>query len=112
MDRLEAIEKLRDDSNYYGEFGKQFISNSDIKTLLFDTKQFHLETNTTQAMEEGRYFHQLILEREKAKDFLIADVGRRDASYKKFLEENNVDFALKTSEADSVSYTHLRAHET
>ena len=38
MDRLEAIEKLRDDSNYYGEFGKQFISNSDIKTLLFDTK--------------------------------------------------------------------------
>jgi hypothetical protein len=102
MDRLEAIEKLRDDSNYYGEFGKQFISNSDIKTLLFDTKQFHLQTNTTQAMEEGRYFHQLILESEKAKDFLIADVGRRDASYKKFLEENNVDFALKTSEADSI----------
>ena len=28
------ITKLRDDSNYYGEFGNQYLSNSDIIQLL------------------------------------------------------------------------------
>ena len=29
MDK-KAIEKLKDDEHYYGEFGKQYLSNSDI----------------------------------------------------------------------------------
>jgi len=33
MDK-KAIEKLRDDEHYYGEFGKQYLSNSDISNLL------------------------------------------------------------------------------
>ena len=28
------INKLRDDEQYYGEFGQQFLSNSNISTLL------------------------------------------------------------------------------
>ena len=34
MSKEEAIEKLRDDEHYYGKFGKQYLSNSDISTLL------------------------------------------------------------------------------
>ena len=34
MKNKEIIEKLREDEHYYGEFGKQYLSNSDIKTLL------------------------------------------------------------------------------
>ena len=34
MDNKEIIEKLRDDENYYGKFGKQYLSNSDISALL------------------------------------------------------------------------------
>ena len=34
MKRKEIIEKLRIDEHYYGDFGKQYLSNSDIKTLL------------------------------------------------------------------------------
>ena len=30
----DAIERLRDDHDYYGSFGKQFISNSDVGSLL------------------------------------------------------------------------------
>ena len=30
----EAIEKLRDDEHYYGEFGQKYLSNSDIGALL------------------------------------------------------------------------------
>ena len=33
MDRDKIIEQLKDDELYYGEFGKQFLSNSDLKFL-------------------------------------------------------------------------------
>lgn len=34
IDLKEAIGKLADDANYYGDYGKQFLSNSDIGTLI------------------------------------------------------------------------------
>ena len=30
------LEKLKEDENYYGEFGQQFLSNSNIRTLAKD----------------------------------------------------------------------------
>jgi len=33
MTNEEIIEKLRDDDHYYGEFGQQYLSNSNIMTL-------------------------------------------------------------------------------
>ena len=33
MNKEAIIKKLREDEHYYGEFGKQYLSNSDIKTL-------------------------------------------------------------------------------
>ena len=35
----EILEKLKDDTHYYGKFGKQYLSNSDIITLLNDPKK-------------------------------------------------------------------------
>jgi hypothetical protein len=34
MKRKDELNKLREDEHYYGKFGKQFLSNSDISTLL------------------------------------------------------------------------------
>ena len=34
MTNEKVIEKLRDDKHYYGDFGKQYLSNSDIGSLL------------------------------------------------------------------------------
>jgi hypothetical protein len=34
------LNRLRDDEDYYGAFGKQFLSNSDISALLTNPKQF------------------------------------------------------------------------
>ena len=34
MNKDDVIEKLRDDEAYYGDFGKKYLSNSDIGTLL------------------------------------------------------------------------------
>ena len=33
MNKDNVIEKLRDDEHYYGDFGKKYLSNSDISAL-------------------------------------------------------------------------------
>ena len=65
----EIAEKLKDDSSYYGEYGKQWLSNSDIKNLLDNPRMFGKPQAETKAMLEGRYFHTAILEKDKLKDF-------------------------------------------
>ena len=34
MNKKNILKKLKNDNDYYGGFGKQFLSNSDIGTLL------------------------------------------------------------------------------
>ena len=34
MDKKTAIKELLDDNNYYGDFGRKYLSNSDIIYLL------------------------------------------------------------------------------
>ena len=51
----EVIEKLKDDTQYYGEFGKQFLSNSDIGTLLKNPKEFGLPQDDNVNFHKGRY---------------------------------------------------------
>ena len=98
----QEIEKLRDDEYYYGEGGKQFLSNSDIKTLYQEPAQFRLPVLENENLARGRLFHQLLLEPKKAKSFPTFDGSVRNASYRQFLQENDLEFALKTSEADEV----------
>ena len=62
MDNKEIIKKLRSDEDYYGDFGKQYISNSDIKVLRDDPASFRLPVVSNENLEKGRLFHQLLLE--------------------------------------------------
>ena len=97
----QIIDKLREDKHYYGEFGKEYLSNSDIKNLSPNTfKQFGKIEPDNENFVKGRYFHQLILEPEKAKDFPIwSATETRGKAYKEYLAENNLKFVLKESEA-------------
>jgi hypothetical protein len=74
----ENIEKLRDDEQYYGDFGRQFLSNSDIGKLLNDPTQFRQPQADNINFHKGRYFHQLILEPEKAEETEFIDVSSRN----------------------------------
>lgn len=75
--RIDIIEKLRDDKLYYGSYGKQFLSNSDIIKLLKDPTQFRVPQQTTKPMIVGSYFHTAMLERDKLDNFQIVDVSSR-----------------------------------
>ena len=40
IDSQKILDALRDDEQYYGEFGQQYLSNSDVGTLLKNPTQF------------------------------------------------------------------------
>jgi len=104
MDRSEIIEKLRDDNNYYGDFGKKFLSNSDIKTLLSNPLNLHKETEKNVNLLFGSYLHTLILQPDKLTSFKILDYPNRN--YKAYKEEvaSHGEICLLEHEAD-------KAHE-
>ena len=58
---MDIIEQLRDDNNYYGVLGKQYLSNSDIGTLLNNPQGYGKSRPDSKNLLEGRYFHQLLI---------------------------------------------------
>tara|TARA_R110000824_G_scaffold157037_4_gene330458 strand:- start:2919 stop:3647 length:729 start_codon:yes stop_codon:yes gene_type:complete len=90
MNREEIIEKLRDDNEYYGTFGKQYLSNSDIGTLLKNPTEFRKPQDDNVNFHKGRYFHQLILEPEKAKEVKFIDIGSRNTKLYKEQATNGI----------------------
>lgn len=98
----KAVEKLKDDKLYYGDYGKQYLSNSDIIYLLKNPTQFRVPQLTTKPMLEGSYFHTLMLEPDKEKDFSIVDVTSRSTKAYKELCAPFGDILLLKKEADKI----------
>lgn len=104
MDRLEVLKSLKNDQEYYTGIGKQFLSNSDVGTLLNNPTAFGTFRKDGKAFAEGRLFHQLLLEPEKAVDFPICDTSTRTTKeYKAFVQELGVDFCMLTKEVAEVN---------
>lgn len=98
-----VIELLKDDREYYSGIGKNYLSNSDIGTLLSNPQDFGKSREDNKAFMDGRYFHQLILEPEKAKLTKFVDVSTRTTKeYKSFCEENNLPFCMLKKEMTEI----------
>ena len=95
----EIIETLRDDEQYYGEFGKQFLSNSDIKKLLDDPASFGVATSQTVDMLKGSYMHHAVLEPEKLASYVVIDASSRSTKkYKEAIIDMGADILLLAPE--------------
>ena len=79
------LQLLKEDSHYYGKFGKQFLSNSDIITLLNDPKNFGKDKPMTKAMLIGRYFHTAMLEPEKIDSVEYWTIDASSRNTKKYI---------------------------
>ena len=99
MDK-KIIEKLKQDEHYYGDYGKQFLSNSDINILLKNPKLLHQQKERTTAMVVGGYFHTAILEPDKLKRFKIIDSSTRNT--KKYKEMSDGEICLLQHEVDKI----------
>ena len=99
MDK-KTIEKLKQDEHYYGEFGKQFLSNSDISILLKNPKLLREAKPKSTAMVIGGYFHTAILEPNKLKSFRIIESSTRNT--KKYKEISGGEICLLQHEVDKI----------
>jgi len=99
MDK-KIIEKLKQDEHYYGDYGKQFLSNSDISVLLKNPKLLHQKKERTTAMVVGGYFHTAILEPDKLKRFKIIESSTRNT--KKYKEMSEGEICLLQHEVDKI----------
>jgi hypothetical protein len=100
----EHLIKLRDDKLYYGEFGKRYLSNSDIGTLFENPKLYKQDTETTKPMIMGSYFHLALLEPEKLSDFEIVECSTRNTNiYKDAIASSDSEIILLGKEVDEIN---------
>jgi hypothetical protein len=105
MSNTATIELLKDDFEYYNGLGKEFLSNSDIGTLLTNPKNFGKPREDNKSFMEGRYFHQLMIEPDKAKDVKFVDVSTRNTKeYKNYCETHNLPFCMLKKEVEEVEH--------
>ena len=103
MDRIELLKSLENDQEYYTGIGRQFLSNSDIGTLLNNPGAYGKSRKDGKALAEGRLFHQLLLEPEKVIDFPVCDTSTRTTKeYKSFIQDKGVEFCMLQKEVDDV----------
>ena len=101
--KLSDLEKLKDDVNYYGKFGQQWLSNSDIYSLLNDPLSFRVSKEQTIAMIEGRYFHTALLEPHKLENYKVVDMTSRNTkAYKELLEDHGEIMLLKKEQENLI----------
>ena len=100
MNKQEVLKALEDDSNYYGDFGKKYLSNSDISTLLTNPLALGQKMANRPAFLVGGYFHTAILEPDKLKNFKIVEATTRNT--KAYKEISDGEMCLLKHEVDQI----------
>jgi len=98
----DILNRMEDDSYYYGHLGKYALSSSSCKKLLDSPKSYYKSINkTTQekesaALRDGRVFHTMVLEPEKIQErYLLIDVGSRNTkAYKEAAASDSREIML------------------
>ena len=94
MTEKEILDRLNNDEDYYGEFGKQYLSQSKIGTIINEPYLFYNDVVhdhlSIANFEFGTYFHALMLEPYKAELYDFVDVkSRRTKKFEEAWNENN-----------------------
>ena len=100
MKKENIISKLKDDTHYYGDFGRQYLSNSDISTLLKNPLAYGLPSKPSAAFLVGGYFHTAILEPDKLKKYKVIPSTTRNT--KVYKEMSGGELCLLQHEVDHI----------
>lgn len=101
MDKI--VDRLRDDNEYYKGVGKMYLSNSDIGVLLSNPRDFGKTREDNKNFMEGRYFHQSILEPEKAALTHYVEASSRNTNlYKDYIKAHDLPFCMLKGEVDEI----------
>ena len=98
--RNTILQKLRNDEDYYGKFGRQFLSNSDIYYLLNNPLKFRQPQEPSTAFLVGGYFHTAILEPDKIEKYKVVKSTTRNT--KQYKEISGGELCLLQHEVDNI----------
>jgi len=93
FDKKDILEKMFDDSFYYGYLGKNALSSSSCKSLLESPEAYVVMLNTPskekepQAFRDGRLIHMLSLEPHRVTELTIVESTKGSKLYKLAVEE-------------------------
>lgn len=100
MNKEDVLKKLEIDEHYYGDFGKKYLSNSDISTLLTNPLALGQPSKPSPAFLVGGYFHTAILEPDKLVKFKVIESSSRNT--KAYKEMSGGELCLLQSEVDKI----------
>ena len=100
MNKTKILKRLKNDEDYYGEFGRQFLSNSDIYTLLGNPLLYGKQLKQSTAFLVGGYCHTAILEPDKLKKYKIIQSSTRNT--KLYKEMSGGELCLLQHEVDKI----------
>ena len=79
MKKNQILQKLKNDEDYYGDFGNKFLSNSHVGRLLNDPLNIFKPMKPSPAFLIGGYFHTCILEPDKLKKYKVVKATTRNS---------------------------------
>ena len=100
MDKKQILKKLRNDEDYYGDFGNQFLSNSHVGRLLNDPLNIFKSMKPSPAFLVGGYFHTCILEPDKLEKFTVIPSATRNT--KAYKDMSGGELCLLQHEVDMI----------
>ena len=98
----KIIEQLKDDEQYYGDFGKQYLSNSDIGALIDNPLSFHEPKSQSLPFLYGTAFHEMVMFGESESMDAIESSTRTTKIYKQAIIDNDKPIMLLQKEADEI----------
>ena len=100
MIKEEVLKVLKNDDEYYNGLGKEYLSNSNISTLLKNPLALHEPYGPRPAFLVGGYFHTAILEPDKLKNFKVIESATRNS--KVYKEISGGELCLLQHEVDQI----------
>ena len=98
------LEKMVDDSFYYGHLGKNALSSSALKKLNESPKAYkkslHFSSNS-QPLRDGRLIHLAVLEEHRLNDLVIIEGSKATKGFKEAVIEHGEETVYTKSEIDN-----------
>jgi hypothetical protein len=100
MNKKQTLQRLKNDEDYYGDFGNKFLSNSHVGKLLKDPLRAFEPSKPSPAFLIGGYFHTCILEPNKLDKYKVIKSSTRNT--KAYKDVAGGELCLLQHEVDTI----------
>lgn len=102
----ELLNKMDDDSFYYGQLSSLALSSSSCKKLLESPNSYRksfYQSDDTQPLRDGRLFHLSVLEPHKMNDLIVIEGTKAKKEFKDATKEHGSSMVYTASEVGSAN---------